>query len=70
MLQLDLHGVHHYAVRDSVENWVLENQWDCPLLIITGNSVEMQRLVNLSLATLGVEHTSLRQGTITVLRVV
>ena len=69
MLQLDLHGVHHYAVRDTVENWVLENQWDCPLLIITGNSVEMQRIVNDVLDQMRAEHTALRQGTITVLRV-
>lgn len=69
MLQLDLHGEPHCTAMTTVANWVLLNQAECPLLIVTGNSVEMQRRVNRVLTQLGTEHTALRQGCITVLRV-
>ncbi len=43
MKRLDLHGVKHEDVERIVENFLLCN--DCPLEIVTGNSVKMQILV-------------------------
>ena len=40
---LDLHGKKHEEIEVLVENFVLFN--DCPLEIITGNSVIMQKIV-------------------------
>jgi hypothetical protein len=42
---LDLHGIKHAEVQKIVEDYVLENQSDCPLKIITGNSDRMKDLV-------------------------
>jgi len=44
-LQLDLHGVTHDLVSDLVEDFILENQYDLPLKIITGNSDKMKKIV-------------------------
>ena len=52
---LDLHGVVHADVADSVKNYVLVNQQDVPLTIITGNSDKMIRLVENALKDTGVE---------------
>ena len=49
MKELDLHGVSHYHVQDTVENWVLMNE--PPLRIITGNSDKMKELVHKVLTT-------------------
>ena len=40
-LELDLHGVQHHAVSVLVEDFVLNNQKNLPLKIITGNSEKM-----------------------------
>ena len=42
---LDLHGVQHKDVCRLVEDYVLLNQYDCPLQIITGNSIKMKTIV-------------------------
>lgn len=43
MLELDLHGVRHRHVETTVEDFVLEHQ--CEMLIITGHSEEMKKIV-------------------------
>lgn len=45
MSTLDLHGVKHYEVDRLVENFILLNQNQLPLIIICGNSVKMITLV-------------------------
>lgn len=45
MLELDLHGVRHYEVDRLVENFILLNQNNLPLIVICGNSEKMIRLV-------------------------
>ncbi len=45
MPTLDLHGVKHYEVDRLVENFILLNQNQLPLIIICGNSVKMINLV-------------------------
>ena len=45
MLTLDLHGIRHHDVDRLVENFVLLNQRQLPLVIICGNSVKMIGLV-------------------------
>ncbi len=42
---LDLHGIQHSEVVRLVEDYVLLNQYDCPLQIITGNSDTMKKIV-------------------------
>ncbi len=42
---LDLHGIHHRDVARIVEDYVLLNQDDLPLKIITGNSDKMKTIV-------------------------
>ena len=42
---LDLHGVKHQDVCKLVEDYILLNQYDCPLQIITGNSNKMKSIV-------------------------
>jgi hypothetical protein len=44
-MKLDLHGVRHYEVDRLVENFILQNQDQLPLYIVTGNSDPMQNLV-------------------------
>jgi len=43
MNSLDLHGTKHEDAFESVEDLILENQ--LPVEIITGNSLEMQKIV-------------------------
>ena len=43
--KLDLHGVKHDAVSDLVEDFILINQYNLPLKIITGNSNAMKNIV-------------------------
>jgi hypothetical protein len=45
MRKLDLHGIKHHEVELLVENFVLLYQNECPIEIITGNSVIMRKLV-------------------------
>lgn len=42
--ELDLHGVRHADVDTKVEDFVL--LWQCEMLIITGHSMEMKKLVS------------------------
>jgi len=42
--ELDLHGIFHRDVRDTVENFVLLNSNELPLRIITGDSMRMRNL--------------------------
>jgi len=43
LLELDLHGLRHHQVDLVVEDFLLENQ--CEMLIITGHSEEMKKIV-------------------------
>jgi hypothetical protein len=47
MKELDLHGLKHYDVKDTVENFILIN--DTPFRIITGRSDKMRELVETTL---------------------
>jgi len=47
MKELDLHGLKHYDVKDTVENFILMN--DTPFRIITGRSDKMIELVETTL---------------------
>ena len=47
MKELDLHGLKHYDVKDTVENFILIN--DTPFRIITGRSDRMIELVETTL---------------------
>lgn len=42
---LDLHGVKHANVVKLVEDYLFQNQEECPLKIITGNSDKMKNIV-------------------------
>lgn len=44
MKELDLHGLKHYNVKDTVENFILLS--DTPFRIITGRSDKMIELVS------------------------
>ena len=41
----DCHGKSHSFVKDDFENWLLINQFEVPIEVITGNSEHMQRIV-------------------------
>ena len=45
LLKLDLHGIKHDSVSDLVEDFILKNQENFPLKIITGNSDKMKKIV-------------------------
>lgn len=51
MIELDLHGKRHHEVEVVVENFIIKNQYDVPLRIITGKSSEMQRIVMKAIRT-------------------
>lgn len=53
MHKLDLHGVRHYEVHDTVENFILLNQHEIPLTIVCGNSQRMIDLVNEVICEIG-----------------
>ena len=42
---LDLHGTKHADVIKLVEDYLFQNQEECPLKIITGNSDKMKKIV-------------------------
>ena len=48
LLNLDLHGVRHADVKDIVEDFVLTNQDEIPLIVICGNSAKMIEIVSVS----------------------
>ena len=66
ILQLDLHGVRHYEVQDIVEDFVLNNQENLPLIIICGNSSKMITLVTEALTEINVNFEETRYGRIRV----
>lgn len=41
----DCHRKSHSQVMEELENWILLNQYDTPLEILTGNSEEMKGIV-------------------------
>ena len=45
-MELDLHGIRHYQVDYTVENFILCNQEKLPLKIVCGNSQKMIDLTN------------------------
>jgi hypothetical protein len=44
---LDLHGLRHSDVETNLESWLIMeyNQFNFPLVVITGNSTRMKQLV-------------------------
>ncbi len=66
ILHLDLHGVRHYEVKDIVEDFVLNNQENLPLIIICGNSSKMITLVTEALTEINVNFEETRYGRIRV----
>ena len=51
LLNLDLHGVRHADVKDIVEDFVLTNQDEIPLIVICGNSAKMIEIVSSTLTS-------------------
>ena len=49
LLNLDLHGVRHSDVEVAVEDFVLNNQQQLPLIVICGNSSKMIDIVSKTL---------------------
>ena len=43
--KLDLHGIRHHEVNVMVEDFIYDNQYNLPLVIICGNSSRMKELV-------------------------
>ena len=67
---LDLHGVKHDEVCFLVEEYILLNQAQFPLKIITGNSNNMKKIVQKVLDDFGFEYVNgdyYNRGYITVL---
>ena len=66
LLNLDLHGVRHHEVKIMVEDFVLNNQEQLPLVIICGNSSKMIELVTETLSDINVNFEETRYGRIRV----
>ena len=66
LLNLDLHGVRHHEVKTMVEDFVLNNQEQLPLIIICGNSSKMIELVTETLTDINVNFEETRYGRIRV----
>ncbi len=66
LLTLDLHGVRHFQVETKVQDFVLDNQSDIPLIIICGNSSKMIEIVADTLKKLKVDFEETRYGRIRV----
>ena len=64
LLHLDLHGIRHHEVEVMVQDFVLNNQSELPLIVICGNSEKMIDLVNNALRVLNVEFEETRYGRI------
>ncbi len=62
LLHLDLHGVRHHEVEVMVQDFVLNNQSELPLIVICGNSEKMIKLVNEALDKLKVNFEQTRYG--------
>ena len=66
LLNLDLHGVRHADVQNIVEDFVLTNQDEIPLIIICGNSAKMIEIVSTTLKNIDVNFEETRYGRIRV----
>jgi len=66
LLNLDLHGVRHHEVKIIVEDFVLNNQEQLPLIIICGNSSKMIEIVSETLTEINVNFEETRYGRIRV----
>jgi len=66
LLSLDLHGVRHHEVKVMVEDFILNNQEQLPLIIICGNSSKMIELVSEALNDISVNFEETRYGRIRV----
>ena len=66
LLNLDLHGVRHSDVEVAVEDFVLNNQQQLPLIVICGNSSKMIDIVSNTLKKMEINFEETRYGRIRV----
>ena len=66
LLNLDLPGARHHEVKIIVEDFVLNNQDQLPLIIICGNSSKMIEIVSEALTGINVDFEETRYGRIRV----
>lgn len=64
LLNLDLHGVRHSDVEVAVEDFVLNNQEQLPLIVICGNSSKMIDIVSKTLKKMEINFEETRYGRI------
>lgn len=64
LLNLDLHGVRHIDVEVVVEDFVLNNQQQLPLIVICGNSSKMIDIVSKTLKKMEINFEETRYGRI------
>ena len=64
LLNLDLHGVRHSDVEVAVEDFVLNNQQQLPLIVICGNSSKMIDIVSKTLIKMEINFEETRYGRI------
>lgn len=64
LLNLDLHGVRHSDVEIAVEDFVLNNQQQLPLIVICGNSSKMIDIVSKTLKKMEINFEETRYGRI------
>ena len=64
LLNLDLHGVRHGDVEVIVEDFVLTNQEQLPLIVICGKSSKMMELVSKTLKKMKINFEETRYGRI------
>ena len=62
LLNLDLHGVRHSDVEVAVEDFVLNNQQQLPLIVICGNSSKMIDIVSKTLKKMEINFEETRYG--------
>ena len=64
LLNLDLQGVRHSDVEVAVEDFVLNNQQQLPLIVICGNSSKMIDIVSKTLKKMEINFEETRYGRI------
>ena len=64
LLNLDLHSVRHGDVEVAVEDFVLSNQEQLPLIVICGNSSKMIDIVSKTLKKMEINFEETRYGRI------
>ena len=64
LLNLDLHGVRHGDVEVAVEDFVLSNQEQLPLIVIFCNSTKMIDIVSKTLKKMEINFEETRYGRI------